>query len=41
MLQFFNKNHCFIFVIHTVCRNVVILGDLLFLGLVACFAAGA
>lgn len=37
MLQFFNKNGCFIFVTHTICRNVVILGDLLILSLGTCF----
>lgn len=41
MLHFFNKNPCFISVMHTVYRNVVIVGHLLFLSLDAFIAAGA
>lgn len=40
MLRFFDKNPYFIFVMHTLCRRVI-LGDLLFLSLDACFAADA
>ena len=41
MLHFFSKNPCFNSIMHTVYRNVAVLGDLLFWGLDASIAADA